>query len=34
MKNKEVLRILGVTRVTLMFLVKKGKIRVIKLPNK
>ncbi len=34
MKSKEVLRILGVTRVTLMFLVKKGKIRVTKLPNK
>ncbi|TAG88833.1 MAG: IS607 family transposase [Bacteroidetes bacterium] len=33
MKSKEVLRILGVTRVTLMFLVKKGKIRATRLAN-
>lgn len=33
MKSKEVLRILGVTRVTLMNLVKKGRIKVESLPN-
>lgn len=33
MKSKEVLRILGVTRVTLMNLVKKGRIKVEMLPN-
>ena len=33
MKSKEVLRILGVTRVTLMNLVKKGHIKAQSLPN-
>lgn len=33
MKSKEVLRILGVTRVTLMNLVKRGVIGVVPMPN-
>ena len=33
MKSKDVLKILGVSRVTLTSYVKKGIIKVIKLPN-